>query len=237
MPILELKELSKHFGELKAVDGFTLDVDEGELVGIIGPNGAGKTTLFNLITGNLDPTSGKVIFKGEDITGDPVWKRVRKGIVRVFQSPWLFNELSGLQNIQVARWRNQIFGGSERDIPEVVEEEGLEEKILDTSPRDLPLLDVRKIEFAQKLASGPDFILLDEIFAGLNPDETAELQKMAMDYNEKGATFLIIDHNLKALKKVVERVAVMHRGAKIAEGSYEEVTSDEHVKDVYMRGG
>ena len=239
MPLLEVKNLTKRFGGLIAVNNVSFNVDEGEILGIIGPNGAGKTTLFNLITGYIKPDSGKVIFKGEEITGQPPNKIANKGLVRTFQIVRPFRHLPTIANVLVAinsprgRKRIEWVKTPERKAMEMLEDVGLSDMMLEPA-ENLSHGDLKRLEMARAMALEPELLLLDEPFGGLNPVETEYMIKTIQRLHLDGHTMVIVEHKLHALMKLVKRVIVMHYGEIIAEGTPEEIAENKKVIEVYL---
>jgi branched-chain amino acid transport system ATP-binding protein len=241
--LLEVVNVTKKFGGLVAVNNVSLQIDEGERVGLIGPNGAGKTTLFNIISGFLKPTSGKIMFKGEDITKLPPHKIVNKGIARTFQIMRPFRHLPVIANVMVSlkspRGSRKIewVKTMERKALDILEDVGLSELMLEPA-ENLGYGDLKRLEVARALATEPDLIMLDEPFGGLNPVETEFLTRtlITMHQDEPSRAILIVEHKLYALMKIVDRVIVMHQGEKIAEGKPEEIVKNKKVIEVYTGG-
>jgi len=241
MHLLEVENLTKRFGGLTAVKNVSFHVDEGEIVGIIGPNGAGKTTLFHLVSGFLEPDSGTVKFKGDNVIGLAPHKVVNKGIARTFQVVRPFRHLPVIANVMVAlkspRGSKKIewIKTMERKAAEILEDVGLSEVMLEPA-ENLGHGDLKRLEMAKALATEPDLLMLDEPFGGLNPLETDYLTKslMRMHLDEPTRGILIVEHKLYALMKIVKRVIVLHEGEKIAEGTPEEIAQDKQVIEVYM---
>jgi len=244
MHLLEVENLTKHFGGLEAVNNVSFHIDEGEIVGIIGPNGAGKTTLFNLVSGFLKPTSGIVKFKGENITGLAPHKIVNKGIARTFQVVRPFRHLPVIANVMVSmkspRGARKIewLKTHERRALDLLEDVGLSELMLEPA-ENVGHGDLKRLEMARALATEPDLLMLDEPFGGLNPLETDFLTKsiLRMHLDEPSRGIFIVEHKLYALMKIVQRVVVLHQGEKIAEGKPEEIAKNERVIEVYMGKG
>ncbi len=241
MHLLEVENLTKRFGGLTAVKNVSFHVDEGEIVGIIGPNGAGKTTLFHLVSGFLEPDSGTVKFKGDNVIGLAPHKVVNKGIARTFQVVRPFRHLPVIANVMVAlkspRGSKKIewIKTMERKAAEILEDVGLSEVMLEPA-ENLGHGDLKRLEMAKALATEPDLLMLDEPFGGLNPLETDYLTKslMRMHLDEPTRGILIVEHKLYALMKIVKRVIVLHEGEKIAEGTPEEIAQNKQVIEVYM---
>ena len=232
--MLEIKNLTKRFGGLVAVSDVSFKVDEGEIIGIIGPNGAGKTTLFNLITGYLKPDSGSILFQNEDVTGFKPHKMVKKGITRTFQIPRPFPKLTVYENVYAA----SIAAGKRPKNPNhetmrMLELIGLSQQ-KDQFAGGLSTGQLKFLEIARAFATKPDVLLLDEPFAGVRAKEMNHLASLIKRLQEQGMTLLLIEHLLKQLMRLVERVVVLHYGKKIAEGSPEEIAKDTKVIKAYL---
>jgi len=233
--LLELTEVSKSYGALKAVDTVSLGVNDGEALGVIGPNGAGKTTLFNLITGDVAPTGGRVIFDGADVTAKPPHARSRLGMGRSYQIPHPFANMSVFENLLVGA----IFGGgltereSYRRCSEVLKVTGLYDKA-NVPARTLTLLQRKRLELARTLAIQPKLLLLDEIAGGLTEFECGELVKTIKEIHARGTTIVWIEHIVHALVSVASRLIVMNFGVVLAEGDPHQVMADSRVREVYM---
>jgi len=253
MNLLEVRGVSKHFGGLYALSGLDVEVEEGEILSIIGPNGAGKSTVFNVITGLYAPDDGDVIFRGESIVGLTPNQITRLGIARTFQTVHLFPNMTVLENAMVGqhcRSRTTIFGAvfltpsmrrEERSIREHAERAlGFFGRRLAGYRQDQPAFSLsyanrRRLEMARALATEPTLLLLDEPTAGMNPRETLELRDHIVRMrDELGLTILLIEHDMRVVKGVSDRVVACDYGQKIAEGSYEEVANDEHVIEAYL---
>lgn len=238
MPILEGEGVTKYFGGLVAVSNVDFSVEQGEVVGLIGPNGAGKTTLFNLISAALVPKPGIIKFKGKNITGKKPYQVCHMGIARTFQTVKIFGNLSVLDNVRVAA----LFGRAKRPSPAQAAKESLElldfvgipEGIRNSPARDLTLGNQKRVEMARALASEPDVLLLDELMAGLNPTEVSEAMSDVRQIRDRGITIIMIEHVMKAIMNVCDRIMVLHHGVKIAEGTPQEVASSEKVIEVYL---
>jgi branched-chain amino acid transport system ATP-binding protein len=233
--LLELNEVSKSYGALKAVDTVSLTVEDGEALAVIGPNGAGKTTLFNLITGDVAPTAGHMLFDGTDVTAMPPHRRSRLGIGRSYQIPHPFANMSVFENLLVGA----IFGGgiTERDsykrCSDVLKLTGLYDKA-NVPARTLTLLQRKRLEMARALATQPKLLLLDEIAGGLTEYECGELVKTIKEIHARGTTIVWIEHIVHALVSVASRLLVMNFGQLLAQGNPHEVMSDARVREVYM---
>jgi len=230
MALLEVRNLSKRFGGLWALRNVDLDVIDGEVLGIIGPNGAGKTTLFNCISGYYKPDSGKVIFQSRDITGLPPFKIAQLGIARTFQLTKAFNNLTVLDNLRIAA----LYRGTSLDeVLEVIKLVGLEGR-RNSLASSLNILERKRLELARALVIKPKLLLLDEVMAGLKPHEADELLDVILRINKSGVTIVIVEHVMRTIKKVCNRVVVLDFGVKIAEGRPEEVMRNEKVIKAYL---
>jgi branched-chain amino acid transport system ATP-binding protein len=233
--ILELDNLTKSFGSLRAVDGVQLAVAEGEALGIVGPNGAGKTTLFNLITGLLKADGGAIRFNGRDITRTPPRARCVAGIGRSFQVPHPFENLTVFENLLVAA----IHGRRQREAQaieacgDILERTGLI-AFANRRAGTLNLLGRKRLELARALASAPRLLLLDEIAGGLTEAECVELVQLIGDIKKSGVTIVWIEHIVHALVAVVSRLAVLNFGRKIVEGEPRSVMASAEVREIYM---
>jgi len=237
MPILEGEGVTKHFGGLAAVSSVDFHVDQGEVVGLIGPNGAGKTTLFNLISGALVPKPGAIRFKAESITGLKPHKICKMGVARTFQSVKVFANMPVLENVLLG----SLFGtpnsvssaDAAREAMESLEFVGLS-AVRATPAKDLTLANQKRLEVARALATQPELLLLDELMAGLNPTETAEAMELVTRIRDKGMTIFMIEHVMKAIMSVCDRIMVLHHGQKIAEGTPQEIATSRTVVEVYL---
>ena len=236
MPILlQLTGVSKSYGALKAVDAVDLAVESGEALAVIGPNGAGKTTLFNLITGDVAPSGGRVLFDGADMTAMAPHARSRLGIGRSYQIPHPFANMSVFENLLVGA----IFGGgatereSYRRCSDVLRAAGLYDKA-NVPARTLTLLQRKRLEMARALAIEPKLLLLDEIAGGLTEYECGELVKTIREIHARGTTIVWIEHIVHALLSVASRLIVMNFGQILAQGAPREVMGDPRVREVYM---
>lgn len=235
--LLQAENVSKYFGGLAAVANVEFSLYRGEILGLIGPNGAGKTTLFNLISGALPVANGKIKFKNVDITRMSATKRCKIGIARTFQVGKLFPSMTSLENVGLA----SLFGGSQRPSYAAAMSEAFEllrfvrlELFADVLPGSLTMAAQRRLEIARALATKPSLLLLDEVLAGLTPTEVAEGIELINRIREQGITVFIVDHIMKAIMNVSDRVFVLHHGEKIAEGLPDEIASSELVRQVYL---
>jgi len=237
MPILEGKGVTKYFGGLAAVSNLDFNVEQGEALGLIGPNGAGKTTLFNLISAALVPKSGTIQFKGKNITGLKPYKICRMGVARTFQAVKVFTNMPALDNVALGSYFGMSPGLSSSDAvlkaSEILEFVGLSE-VKATPAKDLTLANQKRLEVARALATDPELLLLDEIMAGLNPAEVGQAMELVTRIREKGITIIMIEHVMKAIMNVCERIMVLHHGAKIAEGTPQEIATSKKVIEVYL---
>jgi branched-chain amino acid transport system ATP-binding protein len=237
MPILEGEGLTKYFGGLAAVTNVDFAVEQGEALGLIGPNGAGKTTLFNLISAALTPRSGTIRFKGKNITGLSPHKICRMGVARTFQLVKVFSDMPVLNNVILGSYFGMSPGMSSKDAireaTELLEFVGLS-AVRETPARDLTLANQKRLEVAGALATKPEVLLLDELMAGLNPTELAQAMELIARIRDKGITIIMIEHVMKAIMNVCERIMVLHHGQKIAEGTPQEIATSESVIKIYL---
>jgi branched-chain amino acid transport system ATP-binding protein len=237
MPILEGEGVTKYFGGLAAVSDVDFHVDEGEIFGLIGPNGAGKTTLFNLISAALTLKSGVIEFKGEKISGLKPHQICRKGVARTFQSVKVFANMPVLENVLLG----SLFGTSNSmssadaagEAMGLLEFVGLS-AVRATPAKDLTLANQKRLEVATALATRPELLLLDELMAGLNPTEVAQAMELVTRIRDQGITIFMIEHVMKAIMSVCNRIMVLHHGKKIAEGTPQEIATSRTVVEVYL---
>jgi branched-chain amino acid transport system ATP-binding protein len=234
MGLLEVKNLSKSFGGLVANQHISLTIEEGETVGLIGPNGAGKTTLFNCIAGVYGPDEGRVLFKGEDITGYPPESVCRAGIARTFQLVKTFTDMTVLDNVMVGAFVRTSARVKARDrAMEVLEIAGLAGK-RDALAAALTVADRTRLELARALATQPQLLLLDEVMAGLNPKETQEAVDLIRNLHEIGVTVFLVEHVMEAIMPISDRIVVLNYGKKLAEGPPGEIARSEKVIQAYL---
>ena len=237
MSILKGKSVTKHFGGLAAVSHVDFCVDEGEVVGLIGPNGAGKTTLFNLISGALVPKEGAISFNGQDITGLKPHKICKMGVARTFQSVKVFPHMSVLENVVLG----SLFGlpdsmsaaDAAAEVPRLLEFVGLA-GMQQAPAQDLELANQKRLELARALATRPQLLLLDELMAGLNPTEVAEAMELVARIRDQGITIFMIEHVMKAIMSICDRILVLNHGKKIAEGTPHKIATSRTVIEVYL---
>jgi branched-chain amino acid transport system ATP-binding protein len=253
MPLLEIRNLKKSFGGVMAIGGVDLAVEKGEIVSIIGPNGAGKTSLFNVISGIFPPDEGEIIFNGVNIAGHSPSEITKAGIARTFQNVRLFPNLTVLENVKVGqhcRTRRGIWSAIFQTKGYREEERLIEEKAkeilsffgtrlvgyrFEQPAFVLSYANRRRLEIARAMATEPTLLLLDEPTAGMNPRETAELTELIGKLrSDKGFTVVMIEHDMRVVGEVSDRVVVLDHGVKIAEGTYQEVSTNEDVIEAYL---
>ena len=232
--LMEVKSVTKRFGGLAALSDVSFNIEEGAIIGIIGPNGAGKTTLFNCICGLLDITDGDVVFCGESVKGLPPYKMADKGIARAFQIVKPFGNMTTLQNVMVGAFcKTDHYAEAEKLAMEALRKVGLESRA-NVMAKHLNLGQRKRLEIAKALATQPRLLLLDEVMAGLTPPEVKDMVEVIRDINRSGVTILLIEHIMKAVVSLCEKVIVLHHGEKIAEGTPEQVMNDPYVMEVYL---
>lgn len=237
MEILEVKKLTKRFGGLVAVNNVDIVMEKGKILGLIGPNGAGKTTLFNCIASTYPVTSGKVYYEGRDITNLPTYKVCRLGIARTFQVVQTFKKMTVIDNVMVGSFTQEVKPSKAREKAEaVLEITGLINK-KDFLGNELTIADLKRLEISRALSTDPKILLLDEAMAGLNPVEVSEAVELVRKLNQNGMTLLITEHVMEALMPLADHVVVLDAGAKIAEGTPEEVINNEQVIKAYLGDG
>lgn len=253
MAVLEITNLQKSFGGVQALDGLDFHVDKGQIVSVIGPNGAGKTSFFNTITGYFSPDEGDILFNGINISGHQPHEITELGIARTFQNVRLFPNMTVLENVMVAQHCRTSAGivrtllntpsyrREEREIEEHAKEilsffgQRLKGYRWDQPAFVLSYANRRRLEIARAMASQPELILLDEPTAGMNPRETAELTELIKQLrDDKGYTVVVIEHEMRVVRDVSDRVVVLDHGTKIAEGDYEDVSHDPDVIEAYL---
>lgn len=235
MPILSVSGVSKHFGGLMVFTGISFDVEASEALGLMGPNGAGKSTLLNIIAGGYKPDSGTIRFKGYNITGLSPHRICHLGIARTYQIPQPFINLTVQENIAVAAAYGRRVGraAAESEAIKILDVVGLLEK-KDRLARDLSAIALKRLELARALSSSPQLILLDEVGAGLTEEEIPRMLEILEKIRNAGVTYILIEHVMRVMMKAVDKIIVLDKGAKIAEGSPDEVMKDGKVIEAYL---
>ncbi len=232
--VLQLSRLTKVFGGLVAVSDVTFAVGDGEIVGLIGPNGAGKTTLFNAVTGYLPLTTGRVQFAGRDVTGYPAYRMAALGVGRTFQIVRPFPRLSVLENVMVGAFlRHPRRAAAERRAWDALSFVGLHE-LAHRSAASLTLAGRKRVEVGRALALEPRLLLLDEVVAGLNSTEIDRMVDLILQVRARGITVLIVEHVMRVIMRICDRIVVLQSGRKIAEGSPQQVAGDPVVVEAYL---
>jgi len=247
--MLEVRGLSKNFGGLKAVSELDFDIVEGEILGLVGPNGAGKTTVFNLITGIYSPHEGEIVFRGEEITGLKPHEIAIKGIGRTFQLTTLYNNCTVLENVIIGNhsklkarlwsilWRTRSYSREEKEAErralEILEFIELSEQ-RNTLAQNLPHGYQLRLEIAIAISTDPKLLLLDEPVSGMNPEETNEVMALIRKIRDKGTTILLIEHDMRAVMGLCDRIVVLNYGRKLAEGTPQEIKENKEVIEAYL---
>ncbi len=237
MRILEGQDVTKHFGGLTAVSHVDFYVDQGEILGLIGPNGAGKTTLFNLISGALPFKSGEIRFRDRKLNGLKPHQICKMGIARTFQQIRICSNMTASQNVLMGAFfgsPNRVSGAdAAREASQALEVVGLSE--MSAAPaKDLTLVNQKRVELARALATKPQLLLLDELMAGLNPTEVSEAMALVTKIRAKGITIFMVEHVMKAIMGICERIMVLHHGEKICEGTPQEIAGNKQVIEIYL---
>jgi len=237
MQILEGHGVTKSFGGLAAVSNVDFHIDQGEILGLIGPNGAGKTTLFNLISAALPLKSGEIRLKGKKLNGLKPHKICQLGVARTFQGIKICADMPVFQNVLVGAFfgsPNRVSGAdAAKEATQALEFVGLSE-MRATPAKDLTLVNQKRVEVARALATKPEVLLLDELMAGLNSAEISESMELVTKIRDKGITIFMVEHVMKAIMGICERIMVLHHGEKIAEGTPQEIASNKTVIEVYL---
>ncbi len=250
MALLHVEKLRKSFGGLMAVKDLSFHVEPGEIVGLIGPNGAGKSTVFNLIMGTLKPDRGTVLFQGRDITHWPTYKIVDAGIARVFQIARYFPRKTVYENVEISAIPNEIFVRAADPVGKTLAScvrtglctnehcpGGDQCTCRWELPGMLPQGGLRRLELARAIGTDPELLLLDEPFAGLSPAEVDEISHLIASLRDEGQTIVLVDHNMRGVMRLVDRIVVLCFGEKLAEGTPEEVARNPQVQEAYLAGG
>jgi branched-chain amino acid transport system ATP-binding protein len=234
MALLEVSSLTKRFGGLVANDNISMEVKEGEIVGLIGPNGAGKTTLFNCISGFYRPDSGSVVFEGKDITRFSADRICREGMARTFQIVKIFKDMTVLENVMVGAFcRTTSPESARQEALKTLEFVGLVGK-RDVPGGALTIAEKKRLELARALATQPKLLMLDEAMAGLNPMETREAVELLRKINAQGVTLIVVEHVMEAIMTISDRIIVLDYGRKIAEDVPEKIAVNEEVIKAYL---
>ncbi len=234
MSMLEVRNLTKRFGGLVAVNDLTFDVEEAETLGIIGPNGSGKTTTFNMLAGAYKPTAGTITFKGERLDGLKANRVCRRGLTRTFQVVQPFPDLPAVDNVMIGAFARTSHVGEARERAHaVLKRVGMEANALKLG-KELTLLELKRLEIAKALATEPEFLLLDEVAAGLTESEIDGVLRLVHQLNEEGITMIVIEHVLKVVMDLSHRIMVIDFGKEIARGTPQEVMSNPAVHAAYL---
>lgn len=234
MQILKVTDMTKDFGGLRAVDNLSLTIEKGQILGLIGPNGAGKSTAFNCIAGVFSPTSGTITFAGQRINGKKPWDLCKSGLARTFQIVKPFASKSVLYNVTVGGFiATNSREAAEDKALKVLEELNFADK-KDVRAGNLTIADRKRLEIARALATGPQLLLLDEVMAGLRPSEVDEMVTIIKHLRDSGITIFVIEHIMRAIMALSDRIVVIQFGRKIAEGTPARIASDENVIKAYL---
>jgi len=236
-PVLRTEHLSRRFGGLNAVSDVSLSIPEGQTVGVIGPNGAGKSTLINLVTGHLKPSSGRVLIDGKDLTGARPWVITRAGVARTFQIVKPFRGMTVRENVAIGILYGphgvRRMSQARKEAATVLEETNLAH-LAERAPGELSVADARRLEFAKALALRPRLLLLDEVMAGLRHREIESSLELIRTLKTRGITIVVVEHVMRAILAVSDRVVVLHHGKVLTEGRPREVLSDPQVVEAYL---
>lgn len=237
MPLLQVEKITKRFGGLVAVNDLSLHVEKGEILGLIGPNGAGKTTAFNMVSGYYEPNEGLVFFDGKDITGLRPDQICKLGLARTFQVVKPFSQLSVLDNVMVGAYnRTNDNLTARKKAMEIIDFLGMEDMV-DQLAGSLSVAGGKRLEIAKVLATEPTMILLDEAMAGLRPAETDEIIELVRQVSQQNIALLLVEHVMKVIMSLADRIVVIHHGEKIAEGKPQQVVQNKAVIDAYLGEG
>jgi len=237
MSLLQVSNLTKDFGGLRAVAGLSFELNTGEILGLIGPNGAGKTTAFNLIAGFIPPTSGEVFFEKRNLVGLKPHAVVRRGIARTFQIVKPFRRLPVLENVTLAAFLHEPNRAkAEAEAARMLEVVGLTNQA-GRQAADLTLGEQKRLEIARALATRPKILLLDEPMGGLNPTEIDEACQLVLKMRGQGVTIILVEHHMKAIMRISDRVIVLHHGVKIGDGPPAEIVRNREVVTAYLGEG
>jgi branched-chain amino acid transport system ATP-binding protein len=234
--LLQVQGVTKRFGGLQALSHVTFDLPEGQILGLIGPNGAGKTTLFNTINGVYKPEEGRIVFRGQDVTGKKPYYLSKIGMARTHQIVRPLNELTVRENVMAGACfghENQPLGSAASIAEEVMEFVGLAARA-DQLAGSLNIAQKKRLEMARALAAHPYLLLLDEVLAGLNPSEIDGMVQTVLKIREQGITILMIEHVMKAVMNISDRIMVLDYGEQIAEGSPQEIVNNPRVIEAYL---
>jgi branched-chain amino acid transport system ATP-binding protein len=234
--MLETQEIVKNFGGLTAVNHVSVEVEKGEIFGLIGPNGAGKTTFLNSIAGTYPPSSGRAFFDGEDTTGESADAMCRNGMSRTFQIPLPFPKLTVLESVMVGAIFGRNAGSSKPPVKRA--EEVLEfvkfPLATDTPAERLNAVQLKRLDLARALACGPKLLLLDELASGLTPGELDDMMSLIRTIRDQGVTIIVVEHIMRVIQGICDRVMVLHYGSKIAEGTTQDVLNNPSVIEAYL---
>ncbi len=234
MSTLRTEELCKSYRGRRVVNGVSLSLRQGEVVGLLGPNGAGKTTSFHMIVGLISPDSGRVIFNDEDITSDPMYQRARQGISYLPQEPSVFRKLTVEENILAILQTLTLSRRDRRErLDSLIQDMGLE-TVRHSLGYQISGGERRRVEIARSLAISPSFLLLDEPFSGIDPKQVVELQRIISELRDEGIGILVTDHNVRETLRVTDRAYIIHNGEVFRSGSPSELESDQEVRQVYL---
>ncbi len=236
--MLSVSDVSKHFEGIKAISHVSFSVEKGEIVGLVGPNGAGKSTLLNVVSGIYPPTSGKIVFDGVDITAEKPHRICRMGVAKTFQRVHSFPELSAKENVAVGALfgsgektkRREAYDAAEKALASV----GFPKERADEQVKNLNVVELKRVQLARALATKPRLLLLDEVTTGLTPTESNDAIELIHNIRDMGVTILIVEHVMRVIMNVSDRIVVLHHGRKISEGTPKEIGNDPEVIKSYL---